>query len=99
MIGKKWLKPISDTTFSTANGILEAKPKKWIADSACSNFKPGFRVLCVVDWYCIILILGGIFILLCVFLVQKSCALSSLVIRDGVLSHLSIVLGSWFSEG
>ena len=47
MLGKKWLKPLLDTNFSIANDILEAEPTKWIADSACSNLKPGFMVLCV----------------------------------------------------
>ena len=99
MLGKKWLKPLLDTTFSTANDTLEAEPTKWIAGSACSNLKPGFMVLCVFHQYCIVLSLGRLFMLLCVFCVKKYCALSSPVIRDGVLSHLSTVLGSWFSEG
>ena len=98
MLGMKWLKPISDTTFSTANGILEVEPTKWIVDSACSNLKPGFMVLYVFHQYCIVLSLGCLFMLLYVFLVQKYCALSSSVIRDGVLSHPSTILGSWFSE-
>jgi len=90
---------ISDTTFSTANDILEAEPTKWIADSACSNLNPRFMVLYVFHYYCTILSLCRLFMLLYVFLVQKYCALYSPVIRDGVLSHLSTVLGSWFNEG
>ena len=99
MLGNKWPKPLSDTTFSTTNDILEVEPKKWIAETACLNLNLGFMVLYVFHYYYIVLSLSQLFMLLWIFLVQKSCAMSSPVIRDGVLSHLSTVPSSWFNEG